>query len=129
MTVPHLSQAWLDRYVELAADLPSRKGATARVQHVVAKTPAGDVAYVEVFEDGRLVAATLGPDPAADVTINETYADSQVLARGELDVHVGFMQGRLKVVGDMGVLMALLPATQSPEHRAVLAALAAETEV
>jgi putative sterol carrier protein len=127
--VAHLSQAWLDRYRQLAADLPVRKGATARLQHVVAKTPEGDVTYVVAFEDGRLAAASLGGDEAAEITLTETYADAQAMARGDLDLHVGFMQGRVKLAGDMGAFLELVPVLQSPEHRAALAALAAETEL
>jgi hypothetical protein len=37
------------------------------------------------------------------------------------------MQGRVKVVGDMGKVMALMPLTDSDEYRAALAALAART--
>jgi putative sterol carrier protein len=129
VTVAHLTQAWLDRYVELAADLPPRPGASARLQHVVTKTPDGDVSYVIAFEDGRIVSATLGTDAAADMTVNAPHPDAQAMARGELDLHAGFMQGRLKLVGSMQAFMAVLPTTQSAEHRAVLDALAAETKV
>jgi putative sterol carrier protein len=85
---------------------------------------------VEVFEDGRLTAVTPGAvdDAEVDVTINETYADAVAIATGELDLHVGFMQGRVKLVGPTGSLMAVLPVTQSDEHRALVQRLAEETE-
>jgi hypothetical protein len=38
------------------------------------------------------------------------------------------MQGRVKVTGNMGKLMSLMPLTQSPEYKAIAATLAAETE-
>lgn len=123
-----LSQEWLDLRRELAGALPERPGATARVRHIVSGTPDGEVAYVEVFEDGRLTAATLGLDGEVDVTITETYSDAVLIGAGELDEHVGFMQGRVKVVGDMGALMAVLPVTQSAEHRAALMQLAEQTD-
>lgn len=126
--VAPLSHEWLDLRLKLAADLPERSGASARLQHVVAGGPDGPVTYVETFEDGRLTAVALGPDPDADLTLNITHADAVLMARGELDLHAGFMQGRIKVVGPMGRFMAVLPATQSSEHRATLAALAAQTE-
>lgn len=129
MTVAHLSQEWLDLRAELGASLPSRPGATARVQTVVSKTPAGDVAFVEAYEDGRLVAAAMGANEAADYTVNLTHADSLAIARGELDLHAGFMQGRVKVVGDMGKLMALLPVTRSDEYAAATTELARRSEV
>jgi hypothetical protein len=125
----HLTQEWLELRRELTAGLPERTGASACLQHVVAGGPDGPVTYVETFEDGRLTSATLGPDPAADLTINLTHPDAVLIARGELDLHAGFMQGRVKVVGPMGRFMAVLPATQSPEHRAAVAALAEQTEI
>jgi putative sterol carrier protein len=96
----------------------------------VSGAPDGPVAYVEVFEDGRLTAASWGPAEvsAVDVTINETYADAVAIARGELDLHVGFMQGRVKIVGPMGALMAVLPATQSEEHAALVQQLADQAD-
>jgi putative sterol carrier protein len=51
-----------------------------------------------------------------------------LIARGELDLHAGFMQGRVKMSGDMGRLMAVLPCTQSDEFRAALAEVASTTE-
>lgn len=127
MTVAHLSQAWLDLRAELAASFPARPGATARAQTVVAKTPNGDVAFVEAYEDGRLVAATLGAADDVDYTVNLTHADSLAIARGELDLHVGFMQGRVKVAGDVGKLMALAPVIRSDAYAAATAELARRT--
>lgn len=129
MTVDHLSQAWLDRYVELAADLPERPGASARLQVDVPKTPDGDVAYALAFEDGRLVEAHTGADEKAAITFTTTYADAQAIARAELDVVVGFMRGQVKMAGSTATLLAVQPVLQSAEHRAVLAALAADTKV
>jgi predicted lipid carrier protein YhbT len=123
-----LSQDWLDLQRSLAADFPERPGATARLVIVVAGTPDGEVAYVQTIEDGRLVASALGRDDAADVTLNETYADAVSIAKGELDANAAFMQGRVKVVGNMGSLMAVMPLTQSHEYQAALADLAGQTE-
>jgi predicted lipid carrier protein YhbT len=125
--VPYLSQAWLDRQRELGGGLPERPGATATVQHVVSGTPDGEVRYAHAIVDGRLTAATLGNDPAAEVTLTQTYADAVLIARGELDGNVAFMQGRVKVVGDMGKVMALMPLTDSDEYRDAVAELAAQT--
>jgi putative sterol carrier protein len=123
-----LSQEWLDLQHTLAADLPERPGATARLAVVVAGAPDGDVAYVQAIEDGRIVESTLGRDEAADVTLNETYADAVSIAKGDLDANAAFMQGRVKVVGNMGSLMAVMPLTQSHEYKAVVAELAGQTE-
>ena len=123
-----LSQEWLDRRREVLGALPSRPGASARIQHVVAGAPDGQVAYVEVFEDGRLTSASVGASDDVDITFNETYPDAVAMAKGELDLHVGFMQGRVKAVGNVGSFMAVLPATQSEEHREAVQRLAAESD-
>jgi predicted lipid carrier protein YhbT len=125
--VAYLSQGWLDLQRELLGALPERPGATARVQRVVSGAPDGEVRYADHIVDGRLTAATLGDDPEAEVTLTQTYADAVQVARGELDVNAAFMQGRVKVVGDMGKVMALMPLTDSDEYRAAVAALADRT--
>jgi putative sterol carrier protein len=127
--VAFLSQEWLDRQRQLIADLPERPGATARVQVVVSGAPDGEVAYLQVFEDGRLVGCARSRDDSADVTLNQTYADAVAIATGDLDPSAAFMQGRVKVVGSMGSLMAVLPVLQSHEYEAAMAALAAQTDV
>lgn len=125
----YLSQEWLDLQRELAQDLPERPGANGRVQYVVTGAPGGDVRYATVVADGRLAEATLGVDPDAQVTLTATYADAVQILRGELDASTAFMQGRMKVTGDMGVLLSLMPLSQSPEHAAVQERLAGRTEV
>lgn len=121
-----LSQEWLDRRREVLGALPSRPGASVRMQHVVAGAPDGQVTYVEVFEDGRLTSASVGSSDDVDITFNETYPDAVAIAKGELDLHVGFMQGRVKAAGNIGALLAVLPATQSEEHRAAVLQVAGE---
>jgi hypothetical protein len=128
-----LSPAWLERRAELGADLPARPGASARVRHLVSGGPDGDVAFVEVYEDGRLTAvapaSTSADDDDADVTLTMSHADAVAVATGELDLHVGYMRGRIKLLGDIGALMDVLPVTQSDELRAALRTLAAETDL
>lgn len=126
--VAYLSQAWLDLQQSLAQDLPERPGATALVQYVVTGTPDGEVRYVQSVVDGRLAATALGDDADAEVTLTQTYADARQIAEGELDASAAFMQGRVKVVGDMGKVMALMPLTQSEEYQARLAEVTGQTE-
>ena len=124
-----LSPEWMAMARERGSGLPERQGVSARVQHVVTGGPDGDVRYVTVVEDGRTVEQSLGDDPGADITMTTTYGDGALIARGELDAGVAFMQGRLKVAGDMAKVVAVLPLTQSPEHRAVQEQIGRETEV
>lgn len=127
--VTHLSEEWVALQAELGGALPSRPGATARVQVVVAGAPGGDVSYRQRFEDGRLVECALGTDAEADVTLAQTHADSVAIARGELPLSVAYMQGRMKVVGDVGALFAVMGVLQSAEHDAMIAAAADRTDL
>ena len=122
-----LSEAWLDIVRDLGASLPERPGASARVQHVVTGAPDGEVRYVHSIVDGRTVELAFGSDDVADVTFTNTYADAQALARGELDPRVLLMQGRTKMAGDMGKVLALMPVTSSDAQRDLLARASTQT--
>lgn len=123
----YLSQEWLDLQRALAEGLPERPGATARVQLVITGAPGGDVRYHQTTVDGRLLDLELGDDPDAEVTLTHTYAVAMDIATGALDANAAFMQGRVKIVGPMGAVMALIPLTQSAEYSDVLATLTAQT--
>ena len=64
------------------------------------------------IDDGALTARGEGaPATAADVTFTATPADAQGLHEGALDLSVGFMRGQVKMAGDFGALLQLLPLT------------------
>jgi putative sterol carrier protein len=125
----YLSQEWLDLQRELAQDFPERPGATARMQYVVTGAPEGDVKYFTVIDNGVMQENTLGTDTGAEFTLSTTYDDSVKILNGELDANAAFMQGRMKVSGNMGKLMSLMPLTQSAEYKAIQAQVAAKTEL
>ena len=56
------------------------------------------------------------PEPA-DVTFTATPADAQALHDGTLDLSVGFMRGQVKMSGDFGLLLELLPVTGGARPR------------
>jgi len=113
----YLTQPWLDAQKELAQTFPHREGATARMQYVVTGGPEGDVKYYWVLENGSLLESSLGQDPDADFTLTLSWDDSVKMQKGDLDPNAAFMQGRMKVTGNMGKLMSLLPLTQSKEYK------------
>ena len=110
-----LTQEWMDASLALAADHPEIPGATARIQYVVTGGPDGDVSYYWAVEDGHLRENRLGVLDNAEVTLTETYEDAQAMQKGELDMNAAFLQGRVKVDGDVAKLMSLLPITMSPD--------------
>jgi putative sterol carrier protein len=115
----YLSQDWLDEGRKLAQEFPERPGATARMQFAVTGGPEGDVKYYQVLENGKILESTLGEDANADFTMTSSFDDSVKIQKGELDPNAAFMQGRMKVTGNMGKLMSLMPLTQSPEYKAI----------
>jgi len=112
-----MTQEWLDAQSELAKDQPERPGATARMQYVVTGGPEGDIRYYWVLEDGHLKENALGTLDDAELTLTQSYEDALRIQQGELDEQAAFMQGRIKVEGNMAKLMVLLPITSSPEYR------------
>lgn len=127
--VQHLSPEWVALHEGLGAALPERPGASARLQHVVTGTPDGEVAWSLQLVDGQVAGVAVGrDDAAADCTFLITHPDSVAIAKGELDLHAGFMQGRVKMSGASGPFLDVLPATESPEFAELLAAVAAQTD-
>ncbi len=123
-----LTQEWLDEATELAQSQPARPGASARLQYVITDGPDGEVKYYWIVEDGKLLDNRLGELADAEVTLTETYDDAMRIQKGELDANAAFMQGKIRVGGDVAKLMALLPITMSPEFSEFNKAVLAMTE-
>jgi putative sterol carrier protein len=115
----YLTQEWLDQSRELAKDQPERPGASAKMQYVVTGGPDGDIKYYWVLENGKLLESQLGEIAEPDFTMTSTYEDSVAIAKGTLDANAAFMQGKMKVAGNTGKLMTLMPLTMSPEYKAL----------
>jgi putative sterol carrier protein len=124
----YLSQEWLDESRKLAEGQPERPGASARMQYVVTGTPEGDVEYYWVLENGKLLESKRGHLDDAEVTLTTAYEDAVKIQKGELDANAAFMQGKVKVTGNMAKVMALLPITNSPEYKQLQSEIAAITE-
>lgn len=124
MTDPVFSEGWLAGLREALSTLPAAPGATARVEYVVAGAPHGTHTFHLVIEDGRVVEGGPGPDPTADFSMQFAAADYLDSLRGSFDPSVGFMQGRVKVVGNVGRLLSVLPITTSEPWLAAVAPFA-----
>jgi alkyl sulfatase BDS1-like metallo-beta-lactamase superfamily hydrolase len=112
-----LSQEWLDETKKMADGQPERPGASARMQYVVTGGPDGDIKYYWVLVNGKLQESQLGEMGDAEVTMTQSYEDAKKIQTGELDANAAFMQGRVKVTGNMAKLMSLLPLTNAPEYK------------
>jgi putative sterol carrier protein len=60
--------------------------------------------------------------------MTQSYDDAAKVQSGELDATAAFMQGKVKVAGNMAKMMALLPITNSPEWKTLQEKVAAMTE-
>jgi predicted lipid carrier protein YhbT len=123
-----MSAEWHDRYKELAESQPDRPGATIFMQYVITGGPDGDIKYWSNIKDGKIVDQQVGESPDAEVTLTTSHADAVAIQKGELDANAAFMQGRVKVGGEMGTLMSLLPITGTAEYKKLQEDIRAETE-
>jgi putative sterol carrier protein len=125
----YASQEWLDRQTELQQSFAVRRGATAQVQYRLTNAPGGgDIRYYADVRDGRAVAQQLGNEPAADGTMTSSFADSIAMLRGELAPTTAFMEGRIKLTGNVAKLGKLMPLTQTAEYKRHLTQLCEETD-
>lgn len=114
----YLTQEWLDEFKSVSnATQPERPGVSARMQYNVTGAPTGDVSYYWVIVDGTLTEAQLGETTDTDFTITMAYDDAVKVQKGEVDTNAAFMQGKMKVAGNMAKLLSLLPLTNSPEYK------------
>ena len=74
------------------------------VQFDVSGAPEGEVTYYLKVADGTTETA-LGPLGDADVTVSSDYETSQAISKGELNVQMAFMTGKIKVGGNMAKIM------------------------
>ena len=122
-----LSEEWVDAVADELAGLEGPSSLTGSVQVDVTGGPDGDVGVHAVLDGGRLVALRPGPTPAPDAVLTLTDADARAVVDGQLDPAVAFMRGRMKVAGDMALVLDLLVLSGSDAARAGRARVAALT--
>ena len=74
------------------------------VQFDVSGAPDGDMSYYLEIADGSAETAS-GPLDGADVTVSSDYDTSKAISKGELNVQMAFMTGKIKVGGNMAKIM------------------------
>ena len=104
----YLSAEWMDAVGAAAAGSDELRrasdGVHLTVQQRVTDGPDGDVAFHVVFDDGT-VAVRPGEAQAPDVTFVEDHATAVAVASGEMAAQAAVMVGRLRVTGDVQLLM------------------------
>ncbi len=74
------------------------------IQFQVSEAPEGEINYYLTVGDGS-AAMTLGELDDPDVVISSTHETALALFRGDLNTQMAFMTGKIKVAGNMAVLM------------------------
>ena len=121
MAVKFLSEEWAEA---LKAELNSSEsfkeaaaGKTATIQQVIGSGD-DEIHYWISLADGAIDMG-IGDAASADATITETYDTAIALAKSELSPVTAFMTGKVKIAGNMGMLLglqsvlALLPAAMA----------------
>lgn len=115
MAVRFLSKEWLglvqDR-LNRSEDFRSATSAVDATLQQVVPAPDGERRYWIRIEKGSV---TVGPGDAdaPEVTITQDLKTATAMAKRELNPVTAFMTGRLRVAGDMGLLMRLQGAIAS----------------
>jgi putative sterol carrier protein len=107
--VRYLSPEWIDAAGRALAGDAGLKDATVDLQltleQVVTEGPAGTVRWHVAIDHGRVEMAE-GSAPAADLRFTTTYATAAAIASGTLEAQRAFAEGKLRVGGDLSLLVA-----------------------
>ena len=111
-----LSEEWSNQAIAALNASDDVKSATKDVdlaiQQVVTGANGGEAKYWVKISDGNAEGG-LGDAPSADVTIMQDYETAVAITKGELNAQAAFMQGKLKVTGNMGKLLQHQTAMQA----------------
>ena len=126
--VRYLSARWIDAAGEaIAADagLPDAlAGVTLTVEQRVEDTPDGPVTWHLTIADGR-PSLNAGPAEKPDLRFTTGYATAAAIAAGRLPAQRAFVEGRLRIGGDLSLLITHQRAVGAVDD--ALAAVRADT--
>jgi len=110
MAIKFLSDEWLNEVqTRLNANegfQAAAKGQSARLQNEITGAPGGDVKYGFVL-DGGAVSLVKGDIDAPEATLSQGYDVAVSMSKQEMTGQQAFMQGKLKVSGNLMKIMQL----------------------
>lgn len=109
MSVKFLSDEWAQALkAELNESEDFRQAAAGHkvtIQQIITG-PDGNTHYWITIGDGKIDLG-VGDIDGEDATITQSYDSAAALARGELSPVTAFMTGKLKIAGNMGMILGL----------------------
>ena len=111
VSIPFLSDEWATAVMEAvnAGDEFAQAAGTqaARIQQVITKRDGAEPAhYWTIVHDGKIELG-IGDIDNVDATITQSYETAVALAKREANPVTAFMMGKVKIDGNMGMLMGL----------------------
>ena len=110
MGVKFLSQEWAEQIsAALNSSAEFQSAAVSKavgLQQVVKDTPEGEIRYYFSLEDGT-AAIALGELANPDATVEQSSETAMAMSRGEVGASQAYMQGKLKILGNLMKLMQL----------------------
>ena len=111
MAVKFLTEEWANTMTDAlnsSEDFQSAAaGQAVKLQQVVTDTPDGGEAKYYFTLDGGKAQVALGEIPDAEATLTQSYETAVAITKQELNAQNAFMQGKLKISGNMMKLMQL----------------------
>lgn len=123
--VQYLSESWLEAADKALGGMTVGTTERLAVGYEVTGTPRGKVRYALIAESGT-VSVSPGAASEPDATMTLDYDTAAEITRGEISPQAAFMQGRLKLGGD--VLVLINRARELASIGDALAGLRSETE-
>jgi putative sterol carrier protein len=110
VAVKFLSEEWASAMTEALNSSEDFKNAASgqqvKLQQVVTDTPDGEKKYYFTLADGT-AEVSLGEIGDAEATLTQNYDTAVAITKQELNAQNAFMQGKLKISGNMMKLMQL----------------------
>lgn len=111
MTVKFLSEEWAQEVTNALNSSDefqsAASGQQVKLQQVVSDTPDGGEQKYYFELDGGKVNVGVGELADAEATLTQTYEVAVAITKQELNAQNAFMQGKLKISGNMMKLMQL----------------------
>lgn len=111
MAVKFLSEEWASTMTEALNSSDEFKSAASnqsvKLQQVVTDTPDGGETKYYFTLDGGQAQVAIGEIDDAEATLTQNYETAVAITKQELNPQNAFMQGKLKITGNMMKLMQL----------------------